>query len=82
MKLIFLTAQSEIESRAMFEDISLKQNRERPPEAETIVVSGTENGGIVISQRGAEVDRGHVVIPPEQAEPLIAAIRRHLNPRK
>ncbi len=60
----------------MFEDLSPQPPREAPA-LESIIVSGSENGGVVIRQRGA--DERAVVVPPEQAEGLIAAIRRHLN---
>jgi len=46
------------------------------------VVSGHANGGVVIRQRSAAEDKGYVVVPPEQAESLIAAIRRYLKPGK
>jgi hypothetical protein len=62
---------------SMFEDLSSRPVRETPP-PDSIIVTGAENGGIVIRQRGA-ADENAVVIPPEQAESLIAAIRRHLN---
>jgi hypothetical protein len=81
MKLNFLTPQSEIKLLAMFEDISVKPNRESPS-PEGIVVSGHANGGVVIRQRSAAEDKGYVVVPPEQAESLIAAIRRYLKPGK
>ena len=65
----------------MFEDLSSRPVRETTTPPEGIIVSGAENGGIVIRQRGAE-DESAVVIPAEQAESLIAAIRRHLGTAK
>jgi hypothetical protein len=65
----------------MFETPHMKERGESPA-AESIVVSSHVDGGVLIRQRGAKEDQGYVVIPPEQAEPLIAAIRRHLNPGK
>jgi len=62
----------------MFEDLPAAQNREMPPPQEPIIVSGHAGGGVMIRQRGATEDCGYVVVPPEQAESLIAAIRRHL----
>jgi hypothetical protein len=79
MKLNFLTAQSEIKFRAMFEDLSAAPKNEPPLPPEGLVVSGHADGGVVIRQRGAADQAGGIVVPAEQAEGLIAAIRRHLQ---
>ena len=63
----------------MFEDLSPRPPHEAPP-PESIIVCGAENGAILIRQRGA--DQSSVVVPPDQAEGLIAAIRRHLDAAK
>ena len=81
MKLNILTAQSEIKFAAMFEDLSAAQQHESPPLPEGLVVSGHADGGVVIRQRGAADEAAGIIVPPEQAESLIAAIRRHLNLR-
>jgi hypothetical protein len=65
----------------MFEDLSAVQSRDTLPAPEGLVVSGHADGGVVIRQRAAE-EPGCIVVPPEQAESLIAAIRRHLDRTK
>jgi hypothetical protein len=64
----------------MFEDLSAAPHREAPA-PEGLVVSGHADGGVVIRQRGTADDTAGIVVPPEQAEGLIAAIRRHLHPK-
>ena len=63
----------------MFEDVSAAAPHDAPPPIEGLVVSGHADGGVVIRSRSAAAEPGCVVVPPEQAESLIAAIRRHLN---
>jgi len=65
----------------MFEDLSAAapHPHEVPNAPDGLVVSGHADGGVVIRTRGAAAEPGCIVVPPEQAEGLIAAIRRHLN---
>ena len=63
----------------MFEDLSAAPPREAQSAPEGLVVSGHADGGVVIRSRGSAAEPGCVVVTPEQAEGLIAAIRRHLN---
>jgi hypothetical protein len=64
----------------MFEDLSAAPpTHDAPPPPEGLLVSGHADGGVVIRSRSAASEPGCIVVPPEQAEGLIAAIRRHLN---
>jgi hypothetical protein len=62
----------------MFEELSAAPPHDAPTVPEGLVVSGHADGGVVIRSRSA-AEPGCIVVPPEQAEGLIAAIRRHLN---
>ena len=67
---------------SMFEDLSAVQSRDTLTAPEGLVVSGHADGGVMIRQRGATEELGCIVVAPEQAESLIAAIRRHLDKAK
>ena len=64
----------------MFEDISREEIRDAAP-IRAISVSSRDGGGIVIRQRQPMGDEDAcILVPPGQAENLIAAIRRELKP--
>ena len=63
----------------MFEDISREELRDAVP-ARAITVFSRQDGGIVIQQgRPAAKEDPYIVVPPEEAENLIDAIRREMK---
>ncbi len=63
----------------MFEDISREEVRDPAP-VKAISVFSREDGGIVIQQgRPMAKEDPYIVVPPEDAENLIDAIRREMK---